>query len=149
MAATPLLGDYNCEEVVVTFKGIKTGVVITPTQFGAEQRVTIGERVLAEDIEGQGGGAVVSHQHSRLADKTITLLPTDEANSQFDQAAKDRERFEVTVVDNSGTAKYKGIAWLRAVAGWDKGRVAAEVTWTFRTWVQDMQHGQTAIIATG
>lgn len=150
MAAAPLLGDYNCEEVVVTFKGIKTGVDINPTQFGAEERVSVGERARAEVTEGQGGGAVISHQHSRIADYTLTLLSTDPANAQFDQAAIDRERFEVTITDNSGTnSKVKMIAWLRSWAPWSKGRVAGEIQWTFQGWVQDMQHGQTTVIAAG
>jgi hypothetical protein len=151
--AQPLLGDYDCEQVVVTFKGIKNkDLIITPTQFGAEERVSVGERARAEVTEGQGGGAVVSHLHSRIADYTLTLLPTDEANKQFDEAAVTRERFEVTIVDNSsagGESKVKMIAWLRAWAPYAKGRVAGEITWNFQSWVQDMQHGQATVIGSG
>ena len=150
MASTPLLGDYNCEEVTVTFKGMKTGVVIQPTQFGSEERVSTTARVRSEDIEGQGGAVVISRQHSRMVDKSMTLMPTDPANAQFDQAAIDQERFEVTVVDNSGVnSKLKAIVWLREVAPWTKGRVATEIQWNFRAFVQDMQHGQTTVIAAG
>lgn len=151
--AQPLLGDYDCEQVVVTFKGTKNpDLVITPTQFGAEERVTVSARARAEVTEGQGGGAVVSHLHSRIADYTLTLLPTDEANKLFDEAAITRERFEVSIVDNSskgGESKVKMIAWLREWAPFTKGRVAGELTWNFQAWVQDMQHGQTTVIGAG
>lgn len=148
--ATPLLGDYNCEEVVVTFKGLIHGLDFQPSQFGTEERVGTSEQVRAEDVEGQGGGTVISHQHSRTTDFTMTLMPTDPSHKILDDGALLRERWEVTVVDNSGTdCKMKATVWLRAKPGFVKGRVATEMQWSFRGWVHDMQHGQTNIIAAG
>lgn len=145
--STPVLGDYNCEDVVLTLKGIKTDVDIVPSDYGPEMRVSFGARARAETTEGQGGAAVINHLHTRVTDMAVHVMMTDPAHALLDAADKARERYNFTVVDNSGTGKVSGVCWLRESAAWERGRVSGEVVYNFQAWVQDMQHGQTAIIA--
>lgn len=144
-----VLGDYDVEQVTISFTGLKFGAEIVPTQFGPESRITIASRPRSEVVEGQGGTVVRSRLHNTVAALEMTLMSTDPAVAALMKGAEQGEVYSFVVTDNSGVSqKVTGKAWLTEIAAWNRGRVAepVPVMMTAQVARNAMQHGTTALI---
>lgn len=144
-----VLGDYDPEQVTISFTGLKFGGEIVPTQFGPESRITITARPRSEVMEGQGGTAIRSRLHNTIATLEMTLMPSDAAIAALMKGAEQGEIYYFVVVDNSGTAqKVTGKAFSAEIAAWNRGRVVEATTLTMTAQVprNAMQHGATALV---
>ena len=144
-----VLGDYDVEQVTLSFTGLKFGGEIVPTQFAPESRITIASRPRSEVLEGQGGTVVRSRLHNTVATIEIALMPSDPAIVAFAKGSEQGEVYSFVVQDNSGTAqKVTGKAWPTEIPAWNRGRVAEPITIMLTAQIprNAMQHGTTALV---
>lgn len=149
MADPQTLGDYDPELVTLTLTAIKAEKEIIPQQFGAESRITIDGLARSETGEGMGGSAVVSRLHSTITPFGFTLMATDPAVKQISDLIDQGEFFLLSIVDNSATdSSVTGKCWVQTGTGWNRGRVAEEVVFTFTAQIprDGLRLGQTALI---
>lgn len=145
MADPQVLGDYDPELVTLTLSAIKSGVEITPQQFGPESRITVPGLARAESVEGMGGTVIRSRLHTTLTTLGFTLMPTDPAVKQISDLVDEGEIFKFSIVDNSATdSSVEGKCWVETGMDYTRNRTAEAIVCAFQAQVprKAMRHGQ-------